>query len=163
MDLGYLKVKIDIKSEHDELRKKYDYKRKEIKKEEIKKAFESFKDFFRADSNFKFKEKDQALIAEYKDHGISIEMDIYKNIDSESYEMEGCIKTFEKETFIFHIKPFCNIELHEQEFKNHEEKLIREINFFKDFLDDKIQYEFKYGISGRDETYNNMQQLMAAL
>ena len=46
MDVGYLKIKIDIKTEHDELKKRYEYKKKELKKEEIKKVFDGFKDFF---------------------------------------------------------------------------------------------------------------------
>ena len=36
MDLGYLKLKIDIKSEYEEYRKKYNFKKKETKKEEVK-------------------------------------------------------------------------------------------------------------------------------
>ena len=96
MDVGYLKIKIDIKTEHDEFKKRYEYKKKELKKEEIKKVFDGFKDFFKNDGNFKFKENEHSVTAEYKDHGIKLEMDIYKNIDAPDFNLDGSITTYEK-------------------------------------------------------------------
>ena len=64
MDLGYLKIKIDIKTEYDEYKKKYEYKKKELKKAEIKKLFDDFKEFFKTDGSFKFKENEHSIAAE---------------------------------------------------------------------------------------------------
>ena len=111
MDVGYLKIKIDIKTEHDELKKRYEYKKKELKKEEIKKVFDGFKDFFKNDGNFKFKENEHSVTAEYKDHGIKLEMDIYKNIDAPDFNLDGSITTYEKECHEFIVEGRCNKEL----------------------------------------------------
>lgn len=164
MDPGYLKIKIDIKSEHDHYKKKYDYKRKELKREETKKIFDSFKDFFKADGHFKFKENEHSVTAEYKDHGVVLDMDIYNNIDSADFRMSGTIETFEKETFEFTAEGVQNIDktLPPPDISD-DERLVYDTKFYKDFLDDTIMYSFQYHVTGRDSVYLSMIELLTAL
>ena len=164
MDVGYLKIKIDMKTEHDELKKRYEYKKKELKKEEIKKVFDGFKDFFKNDGNFKFKENEHSVTAEYKDHGIKLEMDIYKNIDAPDFNLDGSITTYEKECHEFIVEGRCNKELALQPSDvDGQERMVHDTRFYKDFLDDEVTYSFAYKIKGRDEEYQSMQELMQAL
>jgi len=164
MDIGYLKIKIDIKSEHDDFKKKYDFKRKELKREEIKKVFEGFKDFFKADGNFKFKENEHSITAEYKEHEVKLDMDIYKNIDSEDFNLAGIIKTFEKDVFEFNVEGVCNKDftLLPPEVDT-QERMIYDTRFYKDFLEGAITYTFQYHIKGREQTYLSMNDLLLGL
>jgi uncharacterized DUF497 family protein len=164
MDLGYLKIRIDIKTEYDEYKKKYNYKKKELKKEEIKKLFDDFKEFFKRDGSFKFKENEHSIVAEYKEHGIKLDMDVYKNIESEDYNMIGTIDTFENEVIEFVVVGVCNQDHTLQPaFANEDEHMIHDTRYYKDFLDGDISYTFIYKIKGRNEEYKNMQELMLAL
>jgi hypothetical protein len=164
MDLGYLKIKIDIKSEYDEFKKKYDYKRKETKKEEVKKIFEGFKDFFKSDGHFKFKENEHSLTAEYKDHGITLDVDIYKTIDSPDFDIEGTIKTFDRQCHEFVAEAVCNKDVTLQPAHiDEQERMIHDTRFFKDFLDGEVFYTYKFKIKGRDEVYSSMGEMMLAL
>ena len=164
MDLGYLKIKIDIKAEHDEYKKKYEYKRKELKREEIKKIFEGFKEFFKADGHFKFKENEHSIAAEYKDHTIKLDMDIYNNIDSPDFNLSGTIKNYDKETFEFFVEGVCNTEftLPPSDISEHE-RMIHDTRYYKDFLEGEILYSFVYRITGREKNYLNMNDLLIAL
>lgn len=164
MDLGYLKIKIDIKTEYDEYKKKYEYKKKELKKSEIKRLFDDFKEFFKTDGSFKFKENEHSVAAEYKDHYVKLEMDIYKNVDSEDFNMLGTIKTFEKEVFEFVVEGHCNKDFALQPaFADDQEHMVHDTNYFKDFIDGDISYSFKYRVKGREGVYENMLELMQAL
>ena len=164
MDLGHLKIKIDIKSEHDELKKRYEYKKKELKKEEIKKIFDGFKDFFKSDGSFKFKENEHSITAEYKEHGIKLDMDIYKNVDAADFNLDGVITTYEKECHEFIVEGRCNKELTLQPpDADEQERMVYDIRFYKDFLDGEMSYSFIYKIKGREEEYKSMQELMLAL
>lgn len=164
MDLGYLKIRIDIKTEYDEFKKKYNYKKKEIKKEEVKRLFDDFKEFFKRDGSFKFKENEHSVVAEYKEHGIKLDMDIYKNVESEDYNMIGTIDTFENEVIEFSVQGVCNQDHTLQPaFANEDERMVHTTRYFKDFLDGEISYTFIYKLKGREEEYNNMQELMLAL
>jgi len=164
MDVGYLKIKIDIKAEHDEYKKKYDYKRKELKREEIKKIFDGFKEFFKADGHFKFKENEHSIAAEYKDHAIKLDMDIYNNIDSPDFNLSGTIKTYDKETFEFFVEGVSNSEftLPPSDISEHD-RMVHDTRYFKDFLDGELLYSFVYRITGREGTYLNMNDLLIAL
>ncbi|MCO6148699.1 hypothetical protein [Flavobacterium sp. NRK1] len=164
MDIGYLKVKIDIKTEYDEYKKKYNYTKKEIKKEEVKKVFEGFKEFFKNDGGFKFKENEHSVAAEYKDHAIKLDMDIYKNIESDDYNLHGTIETYDREIFDISVIGICNSDHTLQPaFASEEERMVHDTRYYKDFLEDKISYTFQYKIEGREELYTTMQQLMLAL
>ncbi|WP_297334187.1 hypothetical protein [Flavobacterium sp.] len=164
MDIGYLKIKIDIKAEHDELKKKFEYRRKELKKEEVKNIFEGFKDYFKSDGNFKFKENEHSVTAEYREHGITLDMDIYKSIDSPAFDMEGFIRTYENETFDFEVEAVCSKEIAVNPAGiSGQEKLLHDTAYFKDFLDGVIHYKFKYRIKGRQQEYFSIQELMQAL
>jgi hypothetical protein len=164
MDLGYLKIKIDIKSEHDEYKKKYEFKRKELKREEIKKIFEGFKDFFKADGHFKFKENEHSISAEYKEHAIKLDIDVYANIDSPDFSLTGIIKTYEKDTFEFIAEGICNKELTlPPPDIDGQERMIHDTRHYKDFLNGEIDYTFEYQIKGRDGSYPTMSALMLAL
>lgn len=164
MDIGYLKVKIDIKTEYDEYKKKYNYTKKEIKKEEVKKVFEGFKEFFKNDRGFKFKENEHSVAAEYKDHAIKLDMDIYKNIESDDYNLHGTIETYDREIFDISVIGICNSDHTLQPaFASEEERMVHDTRYYKDFLEDKISYTFQYKIEGREELYTTMQQLMLAL
>jgi len=164
MDLGYLKIKIDIKSEHDEYKKKYEYKRKEMKREEIKKIFDGFKEFFKADGHFKFKENEHSIAAEYKGHAIKLEMDIYSNVDSKDFNLAGTIKTYEKDTYEFLVEGISNAELTlpPPDISQHE-RMVHDSRYYKDFLEDTISYNFVYRISGRDGHYTTINALLLAL
>ncbi len=164
MDIGYLKIKIDIKSEHDDYKKKYDYKRKELKREEIKNIFDGFKEFFKADGHFKFKENEHSVTAEYKEHEIKLDMDIYKNIDSEDFELNGTIKTFEKDLYEFVAEGVCSkdLTLPPPEIDT-QERMIYDTHFYKDFLDGDIEYTFQYRINGREKAYLSVNALLLAL
>lgn len=164
MDLGYLKIKIDIKAEHDELRKRYTYKKKELKKEEIKKIFDGFKEFFKSDGHFKFKENEHSITAEYKDHGIKLDLDVYKNVDSPDFNITGTIKTYEKDIFEFVSEGVCNKDMALQPTGIDEhERMVLDSKFYKDFLDDEMTYFFRYKITGREEVYASMQALLLGL
>lgn len=163
MDLGYLKLRIDTKVEYEEFKKKYEYKRKELKQAEVKQIFKDFKAFFKEDGNFKFKENDHSITAFYKDYGVTLDMDIYKNVASEDFILQGCIKTYEKETFEFIADGACNKEILQPAHIDKQEKMIHEIRYFKDFLNGEIFYTFSYKIAGREEAYNSMLELLAAL
>ncbi|OYQ43808.1 hypothetical protein CHU92_02880 [Flavobacterium cyanobacteriorum] len=165
MDLGYLKLKIDIKSEHDEYRKKYEFRRKETKKEEIKKIFESFRDFFKNDGNFKFRENEHSLTAEYKGHGITLEIDVYKTIAEQGFSIEGIINTYEKKSFAFVAEAVCNKEaaLLQPADADDQERMIHDTRFYRDFIDGEVYYTFRYIIKGRDEAYATMGELLFAL
>jgi hypothetical protein len=164
MDVGYLKIKIDIKAEYDEYRKKHDYKRKEIKKEEIKRLFEAFKDFFKQDGHFKFKENEHSITAEYKDHGITLDIDLYKNIDSPDFNIEGFVKTYEKDTFEFIAEGISNKEMMlEQVDADEQEKMVHATRFYKDFLEGDLVYNYRYRIKGREEIFASMNELLLAL
>ena len=164
MDIGYLKIKIDIKTENEEYKKRYEYKKKELKKEELKKVFDGFKDFFREDGHFKFRENEHSVAAEYKDNAIKLEMDIYKNIDNPDFNLEGTITTFEKDTFEFLVEGVCNKEIPLQPAHvDEQERMVHDTRYFKDFLDDETTYTFIYKIRGREEAYRSMQELMFAL
>jgi len=164
MDLGYLKIKIDIKAEHDEYKKKYEYKRKELKREEIKKIFDGFKEFFKADGHFKFKENEHSIAAEYKEHAIKLDMDIYNNVDSIDFNLSGIIKTFEKDTFDFFVEGVSNTELTlpPPDISDHE-RMIHDTRYYKDFLEGDLVYTFEYRINGREGKYINMNGLLTAL
>ena len=164
MDLGFLKIKIDIQAEHDEYRKKYEYKRKELKREEIKKIFDGFKEFFKADGHFKFKENEHSVTAEYKEHGIKLDMEIYNNIDNPDFTITGTIKTYEKDTYEFVAEGVCDkdMALPAPEMDPHE-KLIADTKHYKDFLEGQTKYCFEYKITGREGTYINMQEVMQAI
>lgn len=163
MDLGYLKLRIDTKVEYEEYKKQYEYKRKEIKRAEIKKIFKNFKAFFKEDGNFKFKENDHSITAFYKDYGITLDMDIYKNVDNEDFLLKGFIKTYEKETFEFISEGICNKEILQPAHIDNQEKMLHDIRFYKDFLNGDIFYTFTYRITGREEIYNSMIELLHAL
>jgi hypothetical protein len=163
MDVGYLKIRIDIKAEYDEYRKKYNFKRKELKREEVKKVFDGFKEFFKSDKHFKFKENDHSVIAEYKDHGITLDMDIYKNVDAPDFKLEGTIKTYDKQVYGFTVEGIPNKEIFEAPYVDDHEKMIHDTHFFKQFLEDEVVYTFRYNITGHGETYPTMQAMMLAL
>jgi len=164
MDIRYLKIKIDIKTEYDEYKKKYNYTKKEIKKEEVKKVFEGFKEFFKNDGGFKFKENEHSVAAEYKDHAIKLDMDIYKNIESDDYNLHGTIETYDREIFDISVIGICNSDHSLQPaHASEEERMVHDTRYYKDFLEDKISYTFQYKIEGREELYTTMQQLMLAL
>jgi len=164
MDLGYLKIKIDIKSEYDDYKKKYDYKRKELKREEIKNIFDGFKEFFKADGSFKFKENEHSITAEYKEHDIKLDIDIYKNIDSEDFIINGTIKTFEKEVFEFIAEGVCNkdLTLLPPEVDG-QERMIYDTRFFKDFLDGEVEYTFQYRLNGNSQIYLSVNELLLGI
>jgi len=164
MDLGYLKINIDIKSEHDDYKKKYEFKRKELKREEIKKIFDGFKEFFKSDGHFKFKENEHSIAAEYKEHAIKLDMDVYNNIDSPDFNLSGIIKTYEKDTYEFIVEGICNKELTlPPPDIDSQERMIHDTRHYKDFLDGDLDYKFEYRINGREGTYINMNALMLAL
>lgn len=163
MELEYLKLRIDTKAEYEEIKKQYEYKRKELKRAEIKNIFKGFKDFFRADKSFKFKENDHSVTAHYKDYCITVDMDMYKNIDSEDFILTGCIRTYEKETFEFIVEGIPNKDILQPAHIDNHEKMIHDIRYFKDYLNGEIYYVFNYRIKGREESYNSMKELMHAL
>lgn len=164
MDIDYLKIKIDIKTEHDEFKKKFDYRKKELKKEEIKKIFDGFKEFFSHDGSFKFKENEHSITAEYKDHGITLDIDVYKSIDNTEFCVEGFIRSFENETADFEVIAVCNKDV---EFNpsmiSGQEQLLQDLSFYKDFDKGEIYYTFKYRIKGKRDEYNNIQELLKAI
>jgi hypothetical protein len=164
MDLGYLKIKIDIKSEHDQYKKKYEFKRKEMKREEIKKIFDGFKEFFKADGHFKFKENEHSIAAEYKEHSIKLEMDIYSNVDSNDFNLSGTIKTYEKDSYEFIVEGVSDSELTlpPPDISQHD-RMVHDSRYYKDFLDGAINYTFKYRIKGREGEYVNINGLLLAL
>ncbi len=164
MDVGYLKIRIDIKAEHDDYKKRYEYKRKELKRGEIKKIFEGFKEFFKADGSFKFKENEHSITAEYKEHEIKLDMDIYKNIDSEDFSLIGTIKTFEKKVYEFTAEGVCSkdLSLMPPEIDS-DERMIYDTNFYKDFIDDEIQYSFQYRINGNEKAYVSIGEMLLAM
>lgn len=164
MDLGYLKIKIDIKSEYDEFKKRYEFKKKETKKEEIKNIFDSFREFFKSDGHFKFKENEHSLTAEYKDHGITLDVDIYKVVDSDSFDIEGTIKTYDRQCYQLAAEAVCNKDVTLQPADiDEQERMIHDTRFFRDFIDGDVQYTFRYRIQGRDEQYATMTELLHAL
>lgn len=163
MDLGYLKIKIDIKAEYEEYRKKYEFRRKEMKREEIKRVFDGFKDYFKKDGHFKFKETDHSIVAEYKSYGITLDMDVYKNADSPGFGLEGIIKTFDKEVFDFYVDAVPSSPVHEQPFIDEQDKLLNQTRYYKEFLNNDIIYSFRYRINGRGETYATIQELLLGL
>jgi len=164
MDIGYLKIKIDIKSEYEEYKKKYTYKRKEVKKEEIKRVYDGFKDFFKNDGHFKFKENDHSITAEYKEHGVTLEMDTFRNIDSPDFDLEGTIKTFDKEVYEIKVNAVSNRdEPLQPAHADEHERMIYDTRYFQDFLNGDVTYTYKYSIKGREGAYDSMQELMLAL
>ncbi len=164
MDIGYLKIKIDIKTEHDEYKKRYDYKRKELKRNEIKHVFDSFKEFFKADGSFRFKENEHSIVAEYKGHEIKLDMDIYKNIDSEEFNLNGTIKTFEKEVFEFVVEGICSKDpsLLPPDIDTHD-RMVYDTNFYKDFIEGDLDYTFQYWVVGHEKPYVSMRELLLAI
>lgn len=164
MDLGNLKIKIDIKADHDRYKTKYEYKRKEMKREEIKKIFNGFKEFFKADGQFKFKENEHSIAAEYKEHAIKLEMDIYNNTDSNDFNLTGTIKTYEKDTYEFVAEGISSTDLTlpPPDISIHD-RMVHDTRYYKDFLDGSLTYTFKYRISGREGSYTTMNNLMLAL
>ncbi len=164
MDIGYLKIKIDIKAEHDTFKKRYDYKRKELKKQEIKKIFDGFKQFFKSDGHFKFKENEHSISAEYREHAIKLDIDVYKNIDSPDFRIVGIIKTYEKDIYEFVAEGVCNKEMLLQPTEpDAHEKLVMESKHYEDFLNGEIEYDFIYKITGREEEYGSMEALLTGL
>jgi len=164
MDLGYLKIKIDIKAEHDAYKRKYEFKRKELKREEIKRIFDGFKEFFKADGHFKFKENEHSIAAEYREHAIKLDMDIYNNTDSDDFKLSGVIKTFEKDTYEFIVEGISNTELTlpPPDITEHD-RMIHDTRYYKDFLEGDLTYTFEYRITGREGKYINMAGLLTAL
>ncbi|MXN89921.1 hypothetical protein GR160_01665 [Flavobacterium sp. Sd200] len=164
MNLEDLKAKIDTKAAYDKYKTKYEYKRKEMKRAEVKKIFDGFKEFFKADSNFKFKQNEHSIAAEYKEHAIKLEMDIYNNIDSDDFRLTGTIKTYEKDTFEFIAEGICSIDpaLPPSD-SSPLDRMVHDTRYYKDFLDGNIDYTFTYNITGREGTLATMQQLMEAL
>jgi hypothetical protein len=164
MDIGYLKIKIDIKVEHDEYKKRYEYKRKELKRSQIKHVFEGFKEFFKADGSFKFKENEHSIIAEYKDHEIKLDMDVYKNIDSEDFNLIGTIKTFEKDVYEFIVEGVCNKDLSLMPPEpNSQERMIFDTEFYKDFIDGDLDYTFQYRLKSHDLPFISIGEMLLAL
>lgn len=164
MDAGFLKIKIDILAEHEELSKQYKYKRKEIKRAEIKKIFDSFKEFFKTEGHFKFKENEHSVTAEYKGRAIKLEMDIYNNADSEDFLLNGSIETFEGETHAFTAEGSYNgVEALPPAHVNHDEQLAYEAKYYRDFFEDDPDHHFEYKIAGRDAVYLSMTELLHAL
>ncbi|KOS05390.1 hypothetical protein AM493_04590 [Flavobacterium akiainvivens] len=164
MDVGYLKIKIDIKSEHDDYKKRYEFKRKELKRSEIKRVFDGFKEFFKADGSFKFKENEHSIAAEYKDHDIKLDMDIYKNVDSEDFNLNGTIKTFEKNVYEFVVEGVCNKDLSLMPpDADTQERMIYDTNFYKDFIEGDIEYTFQYRIAGSKKAYISMGEMLLAM
>lgn len=163
MDLAYLKIKIDIKAEYEEHRQKYIYKRKESKREEIKKIFEGFKQFFKLDGQFKFKETDHSLTAEYKDYGITLDMDVYKNTDSPDFVLEGIIKTYDKVVYEFIAEGIPDKNVFEDPYTNEEERMMNETRHYKEYLNGELNYTYRYSMKGKEESYSSMQELMLAL
>lgn len=166
MDVAYLKLRIDIKAEYKQYRKQYEYAKKEIKKDEIKDIFDSFKEFFKRDGSFKFKENEHSVTAEYKDHAIVLDIDVYKNLESTDFIIEGDIETFEGETFEFLVIAVCSKEEPEvsADYESDEQdKMLHATTYYKEFLDEKIIYQFKYTIKDREQEFNTMQELMLAL
>ena len=164
MNLQNLKDKIDNRHEHDEFKKKFEFKKKELKRKEAKKIFSGFKSFFKKDGHFKFKENEHSIVAEYKEHGIKLDMDIYKHIDSADFNLEGTIKTFEKVIYNFIAEGICNKELSLLPPDiSEEEKLQHDTQYYKDFTEDTIFYTFAYKIIGRNDVYISMEELMQEL
>lgn len=161
MDVGYLKIKIDIRAEYEEYKKKYEYKRRELKKEEIKKVYEEFKDFFREDGHFKFKENEHSVTAEYRDYGITLDMDIYKNTDSSDFNLNGTIHTFENQVFDLIVEAVSDKEIPLQPAGVSEhDRMVHATRYFQDFLNGDITYTYKYGIKGQEKKYSSMQELL---
>lgn len=164
MDVGFLKIKIDIKTEYEEYRKRYDYKRKEIKREEIKKMFEGFREFFRNDGHFKFRENEHTITAEYKDHSIVLDFDLYKTIDSPDFDICMTVKTWEKDCFDVNAKIVWDSDLSLMPpTMDPQEQMVHDTRFFKDFLEGRSNCHYIYCITGRDETYTSMQEMLHAL
>lgn len=164
MDLGYLKIKIDIKAEHDDYKKRYEFKRKEVKRAEIKQIFEGFKDFFKSEGSFKFKENEHSITAEYKEHEIKLDMDIYKNIDSEDFNLNGVIKTFEKKTYGFTAEGVCSKDLSLMPPEvDSQERMIYDTSFYKDFIDGEIEYSFQYRIDGDERVFISISDMLLAM
>lgn len=164
MDPGYLKIKIDIKSEHDHYLKKYDYKRKELKRDEIKKIFDSFKDFFKADGHFKFKENEHSVTAEYKEHTVVLDMDIYNNIDNADFKLTGTVTTFEGANFEFTAEGIQSTDMALPPTDiDEQERMVYDTKFYKEFLDDEVTYTFQYQVTGHEAIYLSMNELLTAL
>jgi len=164
MDAAFLKIKIDILSEHEELTKKYKYKRKELKRAEIKKIFDSFKDFFKTEGHFKFKENEHSVTAEYKGRTVKLEMDVYNNADSEDFIITGTIETFEGNTFEFIAEgSYEGEKLLAPAHINHDEQLAYEAKYYRDFFDDDPAHKFIYKVKGHDATYLSMTELLHAI
>lgn len=164
MDAGFLRIKIDIKAEYEEYKKRYDYKRKETKREEIRKMFEGFKDFFRNDGHFKFKENEHTLTAEYKDHAIVLDFDLYKTIDSPDFDISMTLKTWERDCFELNAKVAWDSELTLMPvISDPQEQMVHDTRFFKDFLDGRANCRYTYCITGRDEVFETMKEMMQAL
>lgn len=164
MDVGYIKIKIDIKTEYDEYRKKFEYRRKERKREEIKKIFEGFREFFRQDSNFKFKENEHSLSAEYKDHAVTLDYDLYNTLDSPSFDIAATLKTWEKDCFEIVATAHWDQELPLMPpTEDKEEQMAHDTRFFKDFLDGKLTFTYLYSITGRDGKHTSVQEVLRAV
>lgn len=164
MDPAYLKIIIDIKAEYEDAKKRYAYKRKEQKKEEIKKVYEGFKDFFKEDGHFKFRENEHSITAEYRDYGITLDMDIYGNTDKPDFDLHGCIKTFEKQTYEIRVEALPNKEIPLPAADISENDLLVHITrYYHDFLNGDLSYTYVYKINGREKVYANMQELMRNL
>lgn len=161
MDLVKLKNKIDVKSEYESYLHRYIYKLKEIKREEAKNIFKGFKEFFKSEGGFKFKENEHSVKAEYKSHCVVLDMDIYKNIESRDFYLEGSIKTFEKKEYDFFAHGKCNKELILHPAGQYSyETMEADIEFFKEFLNGNITYTFYYKIKDSEEAYDSMDSLL---
>ncbi|MFL9843295.1 hypothetical protein [Flavobacterium rhizosphaerae] len=164
MDLKSLINRIDVRAEHDDFEKKYEYKKKEIKKAEVKNIFETFKKFFKESKQFKFKENEHSITAMYRNHTIKLDMDIYKNLDNPSFELNGIIKMFDQKIYDFTAKGVYTAELPLPEQDTGEyERIVHDTTFFKDFISGSISYSFVYILAGSDIKYNDMKSLLMAL
>ena len=164
MDVDRLIHRIDIKAEHDEFRKKYEYKKKEFKRKEIKKIFSDFKAYFKESGEFKFKDNEHSITAIYRDHTIKLDMDIYKNLDNDAFELHGYIKMFDKSTYNFTARAVYKAELPmHTDFDDAQKKMEEDTLFYKDFIQDDFKCSFTYTIEGREEEFKNMQELLVAL
>lgn len=164
MDAGLLKIKIDIITEHTELKKKYSYKQKEIKRQEVKHIFDGFKDFFKTEGHFKFKENEHSVTAEYKDYTIKLEMDVYNNIDSDDFAMHGRIETFEEKIYEFTAEGVYETEKALPPVTLSEEELmVYESKYYTAFFEEDPDATFKYRLNGDEKEYMSIIELLQAI
>lgn len=164
MDLKKMKSEADLTAEFNKYKQASEAKKKEIRKNEIQKIRDGFKDYFKDNPEFKIIETNENITASYKNTSIILIEDVYANNQDPSMSVNMKIQTADNKTHELRTTVHSNKEIETSKTANSKEEIMkRDLLYHKAFVEGEIQYTFKYILKGSKITFETIKELLDSL